>query len=165
MQYLILIYRNLTALASNFTRSNMAKLPDSIWTQIRIRYETTFDSIRSIARDYGIDEKTIRTRIKDENWVQVVRDTSAALRNTIEILADIREFCSMAAALNKTIMVKLATCTDLETQYKGMAAMKATVKDLVDMARNPQELPMFSDGDPDDEANQPLEITFVKKVS
>lgn len=136
----------------------MTKLSDSAWIQIRVKYETSHDSIRKIAKEYGISDFAIRQRIKDEKWQQVLRNTASSLQDKFAIIAKFAGIAETILSLNKDIAVKLHACEDLETQYKGAAAMKFTAKDLMDMMRAPPELPFFNDENDEDDGRVVIEM-------
>ena len=141
----------------------MSKLSDSAWINIRIRYEAG-ESIRQIARDFGIVDGTIRKRAKDENWVICMRDINHTLNAQIALVKKFNLVTNIGLSMAVDIVKNAQSSPDSELKSKILAILKLTPKDILDMMRAPQELNLFGDENKEDEANQPLEITFVKKV-
>jgi len=57
---------------------------DIPWPQVKARYMAGDDSVRSIARDYGIDDSTIIRKAQKENWQK-----SAQIKQHIEQRAEL----------------------------------------------------------------------------
>ena len=139
----------------------MTKLKNDQWLQIKTRYALG-DSIRAIARSYGISDGTIHARIKKEKWTQdlstkvvditskiqeikqdyessqlpIIQELISAQLTLINVAED---FISIAARLNLQAIQELQD-TDVKTKIIGLNGLKATMDNLVKLVGLQKEI-------------------------
>ena len=86
------------------------------------------------------------------------------LQEQVNLIGDVRQFITKAAALNVKYLNELDNSDlSVKDRISGLSVLKATVKDLADIKTMP-ELPLDHTDAEESPENQPLQITYVKKI-
>ena len=121
------------------------KLPESLWREIRLEYQTSKTTCRALALKYGINRETVSSRCKLEKWrygrqesKTQRRDSSSQLGGELQVLPSPDQFNQRILGEADQWLDRIQEAYETEVKYDRIEAIQKLLpqwKTVVDQAK------------------------------